>query len=264
MRWIGQARAPRDDCGSPRSSRAHRFCVPAAHVAQCHRVGHATAAPSCDAWLGALRRPTRLECRASPGAIAARALRGARVSKHLTAVQRGFGRQLWLGLLAFVLLAVGLAGLVLLKADAARLANSLRLAGPVTVGIIGLGLILAGRIGVGTMIISAALAWYGSSRARRQSRKSPGARSTVRTAALEMAAILCDLEPGDHVVEIRILPLERRGRTGGHLAGRGRAPAPSPRRSFPDGRRGRRSCHGTSPAPLSVARARAPARAGAG
>lgn len=89
-------------------------------------------------------------------------------------------------IVAGVLLAVGLAGLVLLKADAARLANSLRLAGPVTVGIIGLGLILAGRIGVGTMIISAALAWYGSSRARRQSRKSPGARSTVRTAALEM------------------------------------------------------------------------------
>ena len=87
---------------------------------------------------------------------------------------------------AGLLLVVGLAGLLLLRADAARLANSLRLAGPIAVGVVGLGLILVGRVGVGAMAISAALAWYGSSRARRQSRKSPGARSTVRTAALEM------------------------------------------------------------------------------
>jgi len=87
---------------------------------------------------------------------------------------------------AGLLLLVGLAGLLLLRADAARLANSLRLAGPIAVGILGVGLILVGRVGVGAMALSGALAWYGSSRARLQSRKSPGARSTVRTAALEM------------------------------------------------------------------------------
>ena len=34
--------------------------------------------------------------------------------------------------------------------------------------------------------MSGALAWYASGRARRQARKSPGRRSRVRTAALEM------------------------------------------------------------------------------
>ena len=87
---------------------------------------------------------------------------------------------------AALLLVIGLAGYLLLKADAARLAASLRLAGPLIVGVLGLGLILIGRVGVGAMMISAALAWYGSSRSRRQARKSPGSRSNVRTAALEM------------------------------------------------------------------------------
>jgi hypothetical protein len=87
---------------------------------------------------------------------------------------------------AVLLLIVGLAGFLLLRADAARIAASLRLAGPLILGVMGLGLILIGRVGAGAMIVSAALAWYGSSRARRQARKSPGARSNVRTAALEM------------------------------------------------------------------------------
>jgi hypothetical protein len=88
--------------------------------------------------------------------------------------------------LAVVLLAVGLIGYMLLKVDAARLANSLRLVGPVALGLMGGALLLVGRVAAGAMILSAALAWYGSSRARRQARKSPGRRSTVRTAALEM------------------------------------------------------------------------------
>jgi hypothetical protein len=87
---------------------------------------------------------------------------------------------------AVILVIVCLAGYLLIRVDAARLAASLRLVGPLLLGLMGGALMLVGRIGAGIMIVSAALAWYGSSRARRQSRKSPGRQSTVRTAALEM------------------------------------------------------------------------------
>jgi hypothetical protein len=88
--------------------------------------------------------------------------------------------------LAAILLALGLAGVLLLKVDAARLANGLRVAGPAVLGLLGVGLMLVGRFGTGLMIASAAAAWYGSARARQQARRSAGSRSTVRTAALEM------------------------------------------------------------------------------
>lgn len=85
------------------------------------------------------------------------------------------------GLILFCLVA-----LAFVRLDAARLAQSLRLVGPIVLGLMGIVLIFAGRIGAGAMIVSAALAWYASGRARRNAQKSPGRRSTVRTAALEM------------------------------------------------------------------------------
>jgi hypothetical protein len=89
------------------------------------------------------------------------------------------------GLVALTLLV--LAGLVLLRADAARLANNVRLIGPVLLGLLGTGLILVGRAGLGGVLLSAAFGWYGSTRMRWSRRgKTPGKRSTVRTAALEM------------------------------------------------------------------------------
>lgn len=75
---------------------------------------------------------------------------------------------------------------VLLRADAAKIASSLRLVGPVVLGIVGVGLILIGRVGLGGMALSSALAWYGAGRMRRRSSPTPGKRSHVRTAALEM------------------------------------------------------------------------------
>jgi hypothetical protein len=74
-----------------------------------------------------------------------------------------------------------------LRMDATRLAGGLRMAGPVGLGLLGLGVMLIGREGLGGMLLSAALAWYGYGRRRgRTTRRTPGRRSTVRTAALEM------------------------------------------------------------------------------
>ena len=90
-----------------------------------------------------------------------------------------------LGLIA-ALLAAGSLLAVFLRFDAARLARGFRIAGPVALGLVGLVFLLAGRIGVGGMILSGAVAWYGAGRAAAYQRKTPGRRSTVRTAALEM------------------------------------------------------------------------------
>jgi hypothetical protein len=90
-----------------------------------------------------------------------------------------------LGVIA-ALLAAGSLLAVFLRLDAASLARGLRVAGPVVVGLVGLALLLAGRVGIGGMVLSGAVAWYGAGRASANQRKSPGRRSTVRTAALEM------------------------------------------------------------------------------
>jgi hypothetical protein len=63
---------------------------------------------------------------------------------------------------------------VLLRADAAKIASSLRLVGPVVLGIVGVGLILIGRAGLGGMALSSALAWYGAGRMRRRASPTPG------------------------------------------------------------------------------------------
>ncbi|MGB3388690.1 MAG: DnaJ domain-containing protein [Pseudaminobacter sp.] len=86
-----------------------------------------------------------------------------------------------------VLLLLVLAGMMLLRADPVKLASNARLIGPMLMGLLGVGLLFVGRAGIGGMLISAALAWYTSGQLRRSRRaKTPGKRSTVRTAALEM------------------------------------------------------------------------------
>ena len=63
---------------------------------------------------------------------------------------------------------------------------ALKIAGPLVLGLVGLVLLLLGRAAVGGGLISAALAWYAAGRRGGSTRKTPGRRSTVRTAALEM------------------------------------------------------------------------------
>lgn len=88
---------------------------------------------------------------------------------------------------AFALLLVFLlVASVLLRASPASIAGSIRSAGPIVLGVFGLVLMLAGRAAIGGMLISAAVAWFGSGRFRRSQAPTPGQRSTVRTAALEM------------------------------------------------------------------------------
>jgi hypothetical protein len=92
-------------------------------------------------------------------------------------------------IIAFVALLLVLLGVatVFLRADPARLASAMRTLGPVLLGLVGIAVLLVGREGIGGLILSMALAWYGSMRMKRPTAKlEPGKRSTVRTAALEM------------------------------------------------------------------------------
>jgi hypothetical protein len=89
-------------------------------------------------------------------------------------------------------LIIGLALLmvVFLKSDPAKLARGLRFAGPAFLSLAGLALLLVGRAGLGGLLISAALGWFGASRLGLSGKtKSPGRRSSVRTAALEMELV---------------------------------------------------------------------------
>jgi hypothetical protein len=89
-------------------------------------------------------------------------------------------------LLALLLVLLGVVT-VFLRADPAKLATGMRTLGPVLLGLIGVAVLLVGREGIGGLILSAALVWYGSMRMKRPvDRLPPGKRSTVRTAALEM------------------------------------------------------------------------------
>lgn len=92
-------------------------------------------------------------------------------------------------IIAFVALLLVLLGVatIFLRADPARLASGMRTLGPVLLALIGVAVLLVGREGIGGLILSTALAWYGSMRMKRPTAKlEPGKRSTVRTAALEM------------------------------------------------------------------------------
>jgi hypothetical protein len=87
---------------------------------------------------------------------------------------------------AAILLVIALLAVVFTRADAARIAGALRIVGPVLMTIGGVVLLFAGRAGAGGMLISGALAWYLSRRVASRAIPTPGRRSSVRTAALEM------------------------------------------------------------------------------
>ncbi|MEO5322735.1 DnaJ domain-containing protein [Mesorhizobium sp. CC13] len=88
--------------------------------------------------------------------------------------------------IAFVLLTSAALIALLARADAAKLARALKMAGPIALGLVGVVLLLLGRAAIGGGLISAALAWYAASRRGGSLARTPGRRSTVRTAALEM------------------------------------------------------------------------------
>jgi hypothetical protein len=92
-------------------------------------------------------------------------------------------------IIAFVALILVLLGAVtiFLRADPAKLASGMKTLGPILLALVGVAVLAVGREGIGGTILTAALAWYGSMRMKRPTEKpSPGKRSTVRTAALEM------------------------------------------------------------------------------
>jgi hypothetical protein len=88
--------------------------------------------------------------------------------------------------LVAALLAVAALAAAFVRASPARLAESIRLAGPIVLGVVGVAAVAFGRASVGGMLISGALAWYGLSRRQKALKRTPGKRSNVRTAALEM------------------------------------------------------------------------------
>ena len=91
-----------------------------------------------------------------------------------------------IALVALLLVLLG-AATIFLRADPARLASSMKTLGPVLLGLVGIAVVVVGREGIGGIILSAAIAWYGSMRMKQPTAKlAPGKRSTVRTAALEM------------------------------------------------------------------------------
>jgi hypothetical protein len=78
------------------------------------------------------------------------------------------------------------AALLLVRANPARVADGLRVAGPLLVALTGVVLLFSGRGGLAGMLIPIAIAWYLRGRVRRSVTPIPGQRSHVRTAALEM------------------------------------------------------------------------------
>jgi len=90
-----------------------------------------------------------------------------------------------IGVLLVLLLAMFFV-VAFLKSDAAKLARTVRSAGPFVVALIGVALLVRSPA-VGGMVLTWALAWFGASRIGSSRKpKTPGKRSSVRTAALEM------------------------------------------------------------------------------
>lgn len=90
----------------------------------------------------------------------------------------------------FALIGIGaltwLLGWALLRADAARIANAMRIAGPAILVMLGVALLIVGRAQLAVFLISGGLYWFITARRRVAATPSKGRRSTVRSAALEM------------------------------------------------------------------------------
>jgi hypothetical protein len=85
-----------------------------------------------------------------------------------------------------ILLVALLLAFAFVRADAATVARTIGLLGPALLALASVGLLAIGRVGLAGAAFSGAAAWYLSGRQRRAAQPSPGKRSTVRTAALEM------------------------------------------------------------------------------
>jgi hypothetical protein len=88
---------------------------------------------------------------------------------------------LMFGLLVLLLLAAAFS-----RADAAKMADALRLILPVLLAGSGVLLTVIGRVAIGSTLIMAGLALYGAMQRRKSVRTKRGQKSTVRTAAIEM------------------------------------------------------------------------------
>jgi len=84
-------------------------------------------------------------------------------------------------LLVLLLLAVAFA-----RADAAKMADALRLILPILLAGSGILLTVIGRVAIGSTLIMAGLGLYGALQRRKSVRTKRGQKSTVRTAAVEM------------------------------------------------------------------------------
>ena len=111
------------------------------------------------------------------------------------------------------LLVVILVVAAFIRLDPGSLARTLRNAGPVVLAILGIAALLTGRAGIGGMMLSGALAWFTSNRVRSGRKKTPGKRSTVRTAALEM-----ELDHDSGALEGVVLAGRYEARTLGEMA----------------------------------------------
>lgn len=98
--------------------------------------------------------------------------------------------------------------LLFIRTDPVRLSRALKLIGPALVGALGALLLLIGRAAAGGMLLSAAFAWHMRSRSKEKAKPSPGMRSSVRTAALEM-----ELDHDSGMLEGHVLAGSREGQS---------------------------------------------------
>ncbi len=115
-------------------------------------------------------------------------------------------------ILAVLLLTAGLFGSLLVRADPAVLARTIRVIIPGLLAISGLGLVLAGRAGFGIMLMALAFGWLSSQKTRQGRKKTKRQRSSVRTAALEM-----ELDHDSGEMEGLVLAGTHEGRTIGSM-----------------------------------------------
>ena len=90
------------------------------------------------------------------------------------------------GIIVAVAIVAVLIALAFVRLDAKKLAAALRTAGPLSLIAVGAVLVVTGRAVLGGGIIAFALSWLISDRASKTQTKTPGQKSSVRTAALEM------------------------------------------------------------------------------